>query len=99
MIIYNVTVKIEKNIHDEWLNWMKETHIPEVLETGYFIENNMYKVLVEEDDGITYSIQYSCNNQETLNTYFDKHALTLQAKFKDRYEGKYVVFRTLLEKI
>ncbi|MBT6440423.1 MAG: DUF4286 family protein, partial [Flavobacteriales bacterium] len=26
MIIYNVTVKINNEVHDEWLQWMKETH-------------------------------------------------------------------------
>ena len=42
MIVYNVTVKIEKDIHDDWLAWMKETHIPEVLKTNLFEDNNEY---------------------------------------------------------
>lgn len=31
MIIYNVTVNIEHNVHDEWLKFMKDEHIPDVM--------------------------------------------------------------------
>uniref|UniRef100_UPI003513FEA4 DUF4286 family protein n=1 Tax=Xanthomarina gelatinilytica TaxID=1137281 RepID=UPI003513FEA4 len=58
MIIYNVTINIEENIHDEWLNWIKE-HIPQVLATGKFTDAKLTRVLVEQDiEGFTYSIQY-----------------------------------------
>ena len=37
MIIYNITVSIiDQNIHQNWLKWMKEIHIPEVMDTGFF---------------------------------------------------------------
>ena len=58
MIIYNVTINIDESVHDKWLKWMRETHIPEVLETGKFLKAKMAKVLVEEEmGGITYYIQ------------------------------------------
>ena len=59
MIIYNVTINIDAEVHDEWLKWMLEKHIPAVLATGLFIESRMSRMLIEEEgDGITYSIQY-----------------------------------------
>jgi hypothetical protein len=33
MIVYNVTVNIDGAVEQEWLKWMKEVHIPEVLAT------------------------------------------------------------------
>ncbi|MEI2737728.1 MAG: DUF4286 family protein [Chitinophagaceae bacterium] len=27
MIIYNVTIKVEHSIADQWLTWLKEEHI------------------------------------------------------------------------
>jgi len=99
MIVYNVTVKVTNEIHDKWFKWMKSTHIPEVLKTGYFVENAMYKVLVEDDDGVTYSIQYLATSRDNLQTYFDKVSLALQAKHKDKFEGHYVAFRTILERV
>ena len=44
MIIYNVTVNIEDDVHEDWITWMKTTHIPEVMSTGYFLENKIAKV-------------------------------------------------------
>ena len=99
MIVYNVTVKIEKDVHDEWLKWMKEIHIPDVLNTNLFEDNKMMKVLVDEEDGVTYSIQYRTTSWEKLDEYQKKHAPKLQQAHSKKYEGKFVAFRTLLEEV
>ena len=99
MIIYNVTVKINNEVHDEWLQWMKETHIPDVLATGHFIDNKLCKVLIDETDGITYSIQYSCHKMADLNAYYETEAPRLQKEHAAKYSDKFVAFRTLLEVI
>ena len=97
MIIYNVTVNIESGIAEEWVSWMKETHIPDVMGTGLFVENRFARVLVEEEQGVTYSIQYLCHDNASLLEYQEKHAPRLQAEHTSRYEGRFVAFRTLLE--
>ncbi|RYD88038.1 MAG: DUF4286 family protein, partial [Sphingobacteriales bacterium] len=28
MIIYNITVKVYSSIHEQWLHWFREEHIP-----------------------------------------------------------------------
>lgn len=95
MIIYNVTVSIDESIHQDWLKWMKEIHIPEVMETGFFLENKVCRLMV--DDEITYAIQYTCENIDKLNEYQEKYAPKLQEKHTNRYRGKFGAFRTLLE--
>jgi hypothetical protein len=98
MILYNVTVKVDFEIHDEWIKWMKEVHIPEVLATGYFVENKVYRLMEEiSNDGITYAIQYTCKNMSDYITYQEKHAPALQKDHYDRYKDKFVAFRTLLK--
>jgi len=99
MIIYNVTVNIENDVHEDWLNWMKTKHIPDVMNTGYFLENKMAKVLTTQEDetGHTYAIQYTCNSIDDLDEYQEKHAPKLQEEHVNRYQGKFVAFRTLLE--
>lgn len=99
MIIYNVTVNIEKDVHDEWLEWMKTKHIPDVMATGFFLENKLCKVLVDEEQGVTYSFQYTCKNMEDLKEYQQQHAPRLQKEVADKYANKFVAFRTLLEVI
>ncbi len=95
-IIYNVTVNIDHEVHDDWLNWMKINHIPAVLETGCFIEAKLSKILAEESGGLSYSIQYLCQNSAILDEYQEKHAPRLQAEHNAKYQGKFAAFRTLL---
>jgi len=97
MLIYNVTVKIDNEVHDEWLNWMRTVHIPDVLATGLFTEHRLAKVLVDDQDGITYAIQYQCQSAAELDEYQRNHAPKLQAEHTERYRDKFVAFRTLLE--
>ena len=96
MYIYNVTVNIEADVHDDWLQWMKTVHIPDVLATGLFVDNRLCQVMVEEEQGITYSIQYRLRNLEDLERYQREHAPRLQVEHGARYRGKFVAFRTLL---
>jgi len=69
MILYNVTVKIDRAIDADWLQWMRERHIPEVMDTGIFTENKLYRLLdQDESEGITYAIQYACRSRADLAT-------------------------------
>ena len=98
MIVYNVTVNVDNSVHVEWLNWMRETHIPDVMRTGIFQENRILKLIGDEDSGgHTYAIQYTCLAMEDYNTYEEKFAPALQKAHTDRYKDKFVAFRTLLE--
>lgn len=99
MILYNVTVNVEDGIHQDWLNWMKETHIPDVMNTGMFIENKILKLLSQlpDEEGTTYAIQYFCKSLEDLEQYQQNFAPQLQQDYLKRYGNKVVAFRSILE--
>jgi hypothetical protein len=97
MIIYNVTVLIEESAHIDWVKWMKEKHIPDVLNTGMFLECRFSKVLTEEETEYSYSIQYLCKDQETLDQYQNVFAPALQQEHTEKYSGKFHAFRTLMQ--
>lgn len=101
MIIYNVTINVEEEIHQEWLNWMKSKHIQDVMATGLFSGCHMYKLLSRQEDetGFTYAIQYSCPDMSSYEKYRDEFAPVLQADTQSKFGGKFVAFRTLLEEI
>lgn len=95
MYIYNVTINVDESIHDEWLSWMREIHIPEVLATGKFSKALMSQVLVKEDmGGITYSIQYTAGSKETLRLYYTEDASRLRKEVYDKFGNKFGAFRT-----
>ncbi|MDG2052891.1 MAG: DUF4286 family protein [Flavobacteriaceae bacterium] len=97
MIIYNVTVNIEKSIHDEWLIWIKN-HIPQVLATGKFTDAKLTKVLVEEEmEGTTYAIQYRAKSRKALDSYYKNDADKLNQDGLLKFADKMLTFRTELE--
>lgn len=96
MYIYNVTVTVEKEIHSDWLKWMKEIHIPDVMRTGLFTENKICK-LVTENSEITYAVQYTFQKMEDLNKYQQEHAPRLQKEHTEKFKDKFAAFRTILE--
>lgn len=97
MIIYNVTINVEEHIHKDWLYWMRNEHIPDMLATGKFTKALMSRVQVEEEmGGITYSVQYTAPDREQLARYYKEDAERLRGESK-KFEGKFVAFRTELE--
>lgn len=99
MIIYSVTINIDSSVQEDWVKWMKEVHIPDVMNTGLFVENRMLRLLNVEDEGSTYSIQYMLQSMDDFERYQQEFAPRLQAAHTNRYRDKFVAFRTLLEVI
>lgn len=99
MILYNVTVNIDIEKEKEYVEWMKKTHIPEVMATGLFGESRFFKLLQEadEDEGVNYSAQYFARSMSEINQYQRDFAPELQQKLKDKFGHHYVAFRSLLE--
>ncbi|MBK9330953.1 MAG: DUF4286 family protein [Ignavibacteria bacterium] len=99
MILYNVTVSVDESVHTEWLEWMKEKHIPDVIATGLFSEYKFFKILSDDPEEKTYSIQYFLNSMDDYDTYQKKYAPALQAEHAGKFGDKFVAFRTLLESV
>jgi Domain of unknown function (DUF4286) len=99
MIIYNVTLNVDEDVAAQWLQWMLEVHIPDVMRTGMFLEYRLCRVLAEEQGGLTYAVQYTCKDMATYELYRDHYAPALQAETAKAFAGKFVAFRTLLEVI
>lgn len=100
MILYNVTIGIDPGDEREWVAWMKEQHIPEVMETGFFQNFKFYKVLGDsrKDGAVSFSIQYFARSMNDMDEYLEKFAPTLVEKHKQRFKN-HVSFRTLLEEL
>jgi hypothetical protein len=97
MILYNVTVNIDEKMEQDWLNWMINTHIPDVMNTGMFLDNKICRILAESEGGVSYSVQYLCKDMSTFEQYESILALALRKEHSDRYAGHFAAFRTLLE--
>ena len=101
MILYNVTVKIDKDIEAIWLKWMKEKHIVDVMGTGHFTSSRICKLLdqPDEDAEATYVIQYSCESLHKYNHYILHHAAALRDEHNKKFKEKFVAFRTVMQEV
>jgi len=98
MIIYNVTIKVEATIAKEWLQWMKEVHIPEVMQTGCFTDYKIVRLLeVDETEGPTYAIQYNAESKAIYNQYISKFASELRDKTYQKWGDRFIAFRSVME--
>lgn len=100
MLLYNVTIGIDRDSEDEWLRYMRETHIQAVLNTGLFVGHKMYKVLHDQDDNtISYSIQYFAKTIEDVQRYLETFAPALIEEHRKRFHNRHVTFMTLLDEV
>jgi len=101
MILYNVTLHVEPVIHQDWLSWMKEVHLPEVMATGKFISFGMYKIQNHDidDRGLNYSVQYHASTMDDYEDYVNNYAPALKQKTLEKYGDGLIAFRTLMEKV
>ena len=100
MIIYNVTTNIHESVKDQWLKWMQEKHIPEILATKKFSSARIVRVMIEEEmGGITYSVQYVTDSKETLERYYIEDEPKFHQEALGLFADKLLSFRTELELI
>ncbi len=96
-LLYNVTIKIDINVRHEWMDWICNKHIPDIMATGCFETYKLTRILDEEDEnGVGFAIQYVSPSQEAFQRYQEQYAQDLQKEHAERYKGKYVAFRTLM---
>lgn len=99
MIIFNDTVIVEEAIHQNWLKWMQEVHIPAVMATGYFNSYQVLNVIDSPNEGVTYCIQYHTDSLESFNQFYTKHLHRLQAIHNQEFENQFVLFNTLMKTV
>lgn len=98
MFIYNVTTKIDWSIHDEWVLWMKNIHMPELVATGCFTHTQLVRLLdTDEQDGPTYAAQYFAKNKSDYNRYIEKYADSYRKKIYDQWGDQLASFRSLMQ--
>lgn len=101
MIAYSVSVSVDRDIEADWLSWMRDIHIPDVMAAGYFDAYQIQKVIELEAvaERVTYTIDYYCESLGKYKAYRKKAAAGLQAEHAKRYEGRFSASRRVSEVI
>lgn len=99
MIIYNETFVIETSDEQEWLQWIKQEHIPAAMATGCFSNFNILTVLDSPNEGVTYCIQYITDDLQQYQLFAEQHVHGLHVRHHQQFENRYVLFNSLMKTI
>jgi hypothetical protein len=98
MIIYNVTIKIETQIADAWLQWLLNEHIPLVMQTNCFVDYKVVRLLeVDDNEGPTYAIQYYAQSKADYNRYIEIYSSEMRKISFGKWGDRFIVFRSVME--
>ncbi len=98
MFIYNITTKVTWQINDAWLAWMKEVHTIEIINTGCFNKVIILQLLeLDENDGLTYAVQYHTENKEMYNQYKEKLEPTFKQQILNKWGDMALSFASLMQ--
>ncbi|HSN60343.1 MAG TPA: DUF4286 family protein [Ferruginibacter sp.] len=98
MFIYNVTIKVTHAIATEWLQWLREEHIPEVTATGFFTHARILQLLeVDDSEGPTYAIQYFAESIEKYEQYIETFAGMMRQKSFEKWGDQFIAFRSIMK--
>lgn len=98
MIIYNITIKVEWAIAEEWLNWMQTIYIKEVQKTQCFEKHQLVRLLqLDETDGPTYAVQFYAETLTRYDFYLQHHASYFSMQQLTKWGKRYVHFDTLMK--
>ena len=76
MIIYEITAKVRADLIETYEEYMRETHIPDLLETEFFSGAKFTR----SANG-SYRIQYEAHDRAALDEYLKKDAPRLREDF------------------
>ncbi len=100
MIIYHTTLKVDKAIAEEWLQWFVKEQVPAILATTCFTAYTLVRLLeVDDTEGPTYAVQFRASDLAAYTKYSNEfEGYFNQASYNKWGEGV-VDFSTIMEVI
>ena len=98
MIIYNITTKVHNSIATDWMQWLKNIHVKEVMESDCFTEYKIVKLLeIDETDGPTFAVQFFAESKGLYNRYIEKFAGEMRKRSFEKWGDKFISIRTVMQ--
>jgi hypothetical protein len=80
MIVYEITAIVREDLIEEYEKYMREQHIPDLLETGFFARAFFTRSIENR-----YRVQYHAHDQKALDEYLKTKAEFLRNDFLEHF--------------
>ena len=97
MLVFNTTYLVAKASENDFLAWMKAVYVPAVQKVGLLGAPWLYKVLVSEEEGITYSLQFDAETVADMSKFKKQHLADLEQMLFSRFGESVLHFSTYLK--
>lgn len=100
MIVYEVTVEIDRALGDAYAGWLRD-HVAQMLSFDGFIAAQRYERSDLPDDAPRrgFVIAYRLRDQAALDAYFADHAAAMRADGERRFGGRFTATRRVLREL
>lgn len=97
MILYNITIKADLSIAKELKFWIKEDHLPQIMNSDKVNKVQLLKLLnVDVSDGFTYCVQYHFDSMADYNLFKIDEDVAFRNEIMSRFNDKMVFFSSIL---
>lgn len=98
MKIYNITFIVEDSVQEDWLKWVKETHIKMVLDTCCFSSARFSKICSHnEPNAKNFSIQFFTEKENGISEYLNNYAPKIKHEIITTFKNKVLFFETEMD--
>lgn len=94
---YRVAIRVDREIAEEWLEWMRTIHVPEVLDSGCFTGCTISRQVepVESGPRWSFALEYGLPSLQHFEQYQARHADALREAHTRRYAGRFEATRSI----
>ena len=100
MLIYNTTFHTEDEEHNNFLDFIKNTYIPEAIKSNFLHSPTLSRIFPHyEQRGVSYSLQFKVKNIEVLDLWIENEGKSLHHELKNKFGNKVAGFTTIMEEV
>lgn len=100
MIIYNITFHVEKDLQQDFLDFLHLQYIPFATQSKEMTAPRLARVFGHtEEEGYSYALELKAKDISILEKWHQTHGKELQTMLQQRFEQRVLCFATLLQHI
>jgi len=99
MILYNITVIVDKDIEIEFKEWAHRVFLPELAKTDLFKSQALLKIIDSPNEGETFCLQMHASDEEKIGTFQQNQLILLHNQSAEVWANKIYTFESRMQYI
>ena len=99
MIIYSITYNVEADLECEWMDWIKEIHIPRIMRSRRFTRYTLQQLIDPVEEGKkVFNLQFHAEKSGDLDQFLLEDAEIYLGAHDQRFGEQVYAFDTIMER-